>query len=93
MGESRIKLSVSFDDSDKALAVESAILTARDRITSAFNAGKELFLHDVLREDDNALGVKFDSWWVPEFVERVEQTLNLQLAGSPSGTTEQDFVT
>ena len=48
---------------------------------------------DYLEQNDQAYGVEFDCWWVPEKIERIDSELNLKFIGSPSGEEEEDIVT
>ncbi len=93
MSESSIKISIKFSDIQSAKKVEKILDCGRKKINDSFNAGKELFLHEYLRQTEETMGVDFDSWWIVEVVKRTDNTLYLEMIGSPSGTREQDIIT
>lgn len=93
MSESSIELSVVFNDVDTSAGLENLLTEAKEAILSAFNKSDELYLHDFLNQKNQNMGISFDSWWVVEKIECLDNTINISLSGSPSGTKEQDIIT
>lgn len=93
MSESSIELSVVFNDVDTSAGLENLLTEAKETILSALNNLDELYLHDFLNQKNQNMGISFDSWWVVEKIERSDNTINISMSGSPSGTKEQDIIT
>ena len=89
MSESIITIAAKFKDSGSAQEVESIMQEALQKITEAFNNGEDTALHEYLDSKNLSKGMYFDSWWIPQSVERSDNTLHLKLLGSPSGWSEE----
>jgi hypothetical protein len=53
----------------------------------------DVALHNYLEDAGRTHGSDFDSWWVPVSAELQGKQVTLKMAGSPSGTIEQDLET
>ncbi len=93
MSESSIELSVVFNDVDSSTSLENLLTEAKETILSAFKNSDEIYLHEFLNQKNQNMGISFDSWWVIEKIERLDNVINIAFSGSPSGTKEQDIIT
>ncbi len=86
---------------DAKLVVEFGSEKEADDTQKIFNDSKkllessteELFFHDYLYENNLDRGIQFDSMWFPQEIERHLEILYITMAGSLSGTREQDIET
>ena len=89
MSESNITIAAKFIDFDSAQKIETIMQDALQKITEALNNGEDTALHEYLDSKNLCHGMYFDSWWIPESVERNDNVLHLKLIGSPSGWSEE----
>jgi Ankyrin repeats (3 copies) len=93
MTESSIRLSANFDNIELAQNIEKLLIDAKEQILASLKDGAEFYLHDYLNQQNQNMGISFDSWWVPGKIELINNVVEIELLGSPSGTKEQDIIT
>jgi ankyrin repeat protein len=89
MSEYEIALTVEFFFKSKASAIVDLVQKARKYIET----NGDVALHNYLEDAGRTHGIDFDSWWIPVSAELIGKQVKLKMAGSPSGTIEQDLVT
>ena len=91
MSDNPMKLTVNFNNEEKAKEAEEIIQAAQSWIFD--NTDRECFLGDYITDKGLSNGIDFDSYWVPNGDIKTEgKALQFELVGSPGDDLPGDII-